>query len=166
MRRTPALIAVCASLGLVAAGCGGSGKSANTGTATTTTATTAAATPLTKAQYDRAMTAIGRSLAASMDSVSTAKSAKQAAADYKKVQARFRLAQKQLLAITPPPKVKAAHARLAKAVGDFADQLKPVIAKLAAGHIEAIGAIATLPAFKQLQAAAGEIVKAGYKINT
>ena len=148
----------CLLAGLLA-GCGG-GKSA------TTTTTTAAAPPLGKAAYVREMTRIGHGLSSDINAIGAPTTAKEAAAGLTKAQAQVLAAERELAAIVPPPAVKAAHLRLTRAVGDFAHELDPVIAELAGGHLTALGTLTTLPAFKQIALAAGQIVKAGYKINT
>ena len=41
-----------------------------------------------------------------------------------------------------------------------------MIAELQGGNLQALSTLTTLSAFKQITAAAGQIVKAGYKINS
>jgi hypothetical protein len=154
-----ALVLACLLAALLA-GCGG-GKGA-----TTSTTTTAAAVPLGKAAYVREMTRIGHGLSSDINAVGSPTSAKKAAASLTKAQAEVRAAERKLAAIVPPPAVKAAHLRLTRAVGNFARELDPVIAALAAGHLTALATLTSLPAFRQIATAAGQIVKAGYKINT
>ena len=162
--RVAALVAATALLCALAAGCGGGSKPATT--TTTTTQTTASGQALTKAVYVRKMRAIGRDLGESLNQVAAAQNVKQAAAAYRKVQAQLRLAQQELKAITPPAAVAREHARLTSAVGEFADQLGPIITTIANGDITAAGRVAKLSGYHQLQAAAAAITAAGYKIGT
>jgi hypothetical protein len=67
--------------------------------------------------------------------------------------------------ISPPADIKDAHENLTQAVSDFADQLGPIIDKLNSGDLSALAAVTTLKGFRDLQTAAGQITKAGYKIN-
>jgi hypothetical protein len=156
-----ALVLACLLAALLA-GCGGGSSS----TTTTTTTTTAAAVPLGKAAYVRAMTRIGHGLSSDINAIGSPTSAKVAAAGLTKAQAQVRAAERELAAIVPPRAVKAAHLRLTRAVANFAHELDPVIAELAGGRLTALSTLTSLPAFRQIATAAGEIVKAGYKINT
>jgi hypothetical protein len=79
---------------------------------------------------------------------------------------QLRLAQKEMEAITPPPAIAKQHARLARAVGEFADELDPIIAMIAHGDITAASRVAKLPGYHQLRSAAHAITAAGYKIGT
>jgi hypothetical protein len=173
-RPVAGLLAVAAAFGLFAGGCGGS-KTTTTTTTTTTTAgvttttTTTARTPPSanvggKAAYVAKMAAIGRSLGVALNNVEAAQSPKEAAAAYRKVQVQLRTAQKQLEAITPPAGIEKEHAALTKAVGEFADELGPIVAKIAGGNIDAAGGVSTLKGYVALRHAAAAIVAAGYKI--
>ena len=112
------------------------------------------------------MTRIGHGLSSDINAIGSPTSAKKAAASLTKAQAEVRAAERKLAAIVPPPAVKAAHLRLTRAVANFARELDPVIAELAGGRLTALATLTTLPAFRQIATAAGQIVKAGYKINT
>ena len=72
---------------------------------------------------------------------------------------------KKLEDITPPDNVKTAHEKLTKAVGEFADELDPIIDKLNDGNLAALGSVTTLKGFTDIQSAATAIGKAGYNIN-
>jgi len=137
-----------AALGLLVGGCGGSSPK-----------------PLSKADYVKQMQAIGRSLSTSINSVSTVTSPKQAATALTKVQGDLNAAADEMEKITPPDDIKDAHEKLTQAVSDFADELQPIIDKLDNGNLSALAGVTTLKAFKDLQAAAAQITKAGYKIN-
>jgi hypothetical protein len=194
LRRSVLLLSLAGAVALLAGGCGGSKKSststttpATTTAATTTTATTTTATtttgaattsasttttpakpsgpPLTKAAYDRQMSVIGRGISESLNTLNTAGDAKSAAVALTKVQEDLRNAQKQLEAIAPPKPVAADHAKLTQAVGDFADDLGPVIVKLHKGNFAALDSVVSLPSFVAIQTYAGAIEKAGYQIN-
>jgi hypothetical protein len=166
------LLAAAAALGLLAAGCGG-GSSTTSKTTTTAAATTTPAVSTTtppsahpggKAAYVAKMKAIGRHLGAALNDVEAAQTPKQAAAAYRNVQTQLRTAQKQLESITPPAGIEKEHAALAKAVGEFADELGPIISKIEGGNINAAGDVSKLKGYLALRTAAAAIVAAGYKI--
>ena len=74
---------------------------------------------------------------------------------------------KKIDAITPPKDVKDQHKQLSSAVGEFADELSPVIAKLKAGKetlTAGFTSVEALKGIKDIQSAAAAITKAGYKI--
>jgi hypothetical protein len=144
------MLVLLGALGLLGAGCGGGGGSQ----------------PLTKSEYVKQMTHIGRSLSTSISAVGSPTSASKAVDGLTKVQSDLRNAEKKLAAMTPPDAVKTAHENLTKAVGDFADELDPIIAKLKKGNLGALSAITNLKAFGEIQSSADAIVKAGYKINS
>jgi hypothetical protein len=165
-RRLVASAAALCALGLALAGCGGGSKTTATTTTTaaaTTTTVAASGTALSRGAYDQKMAAIGRGLANADNALAYAQTPKETVAAYLKLQARLRLAEKQLKAITPPSGIAKQHAALTKAVEDFADELGPIIRKVAAGHILA-GDVSKLPGVVELQAAAAAIQKAGYPI--
>jgi hypothetical protein len=138
------------ALALLVGGCGGGGKSEPT---------------LTKAQYVKQMTVIGRKLSSSINSVARVSKPKDAAAALTKVQENLKSAADQMKAINPPSDIKDEHEKLTQAVSDFADQLSPIIDKLNKGDMSALSQVTTLTAFRDLQNAATAITKAGYKIN-
>jgi predicted nucleic acid-binding Zn-ribbon protein len=146
------MLVLVGAVGLLVGGCGGGGGGGGS-------------EPLSKPEYVKQMTAIGRSLSTSISSLGAPSSAKEAATGLAKVQSELRDAEKQLQDITPPDDVKSAHEDLTKAVGDFADELDPIIEKLNSGNLKALSAVTTLKAFGEIQNAANAITKAGYKIN-
>ena len=148
MKRVIGLLALGAMVASMVAGCGGGGG----------------AKPLSKADYVAQMTAIGKSLSTSLNTMGSATDAKTAATSLVKVQTDLRAAVKKLDAITPPSDVKTAHEQLSKAVGEFADELGPVITKLKAGNLKALSSVTTLKGITDIQTAANAITKAGYKI--
>jgi hypothetical protein len=147
MRRVIAVLAIGAAVALLGVGCGGSGSKA-----------------LSKKDYVTQMTAIGKGLSTSLSTLGSATTAKTAATGLAQVQVDLRKAVKQIDAITPPDDVKTAHEQLAKAVGEFADELSPVITKLKKGNLQALTSVTTLKGVKDIQTAAAAITKAGYKI--
>jgi hypothetical protein len=147
MKRVLAVLALGAAAALLGTGCGGGGSKA-----------------LSKTDYVTQMTAIGKGLSTSLNTLGTATTAKTAATGLTQVQVDLRAAVKKIDAITPPADVKAAHEQLSKAVSEFADELDPIIAKLKGGNVQALTSIATLKGLKDIQAAAAAITKAGYKI--
>jgi hypothetical protein len=166
------LLACAAAFALLAAGCGGSSKNTTTTTTTagssTTTTTTSppSAHPGGKAAYVAKMRSIGRKLGESLNAVESAQTVKEAAAAYRKVQIQLRIAQKEMEAITPPPAIAKEHAALTKAVGEFADELGPIVTKIAGGDITAATKVSKLAGYLKLRAAAAAITAAGYKIGT
>jgi len=112
------------------------------------------------------MVVIGRGLANDLNPLAAAKSAHAAQLALAVLQRELAAADKELAAITPPPEVKADQAQLVAAVARFADELGPVIAKLAAGHVSALGSVYSLKGLLEIQAAARAITNAGYKINS
>jgi hypothetical protein len=121
--------------------------------------------PLSKADYVKQMKVIGQSLSTSINSIADVKTPKAAATALTKVQDDLNTAAGEMKKINPPADVKDAHEKLTQAVSDFADQLGPIIDKLNNGDLSALATVTTLKAFHDLQAAAGEITSAGYKIS-
>jgi hypothetical protein len=177
LKRTIGTLALIGAIALLAGGCGGK-KQASTGTRTTTTSATAATTSaagstqaasstggvLSHNAYDSQMATLGKVLGTSLGTLPAAANAKQAAIAAVKVQQEIRALAKRLQAINPPPKVKAAHAELTKAVNELADQLTPIIAKLQKGNFKALGGVTTLSSFDDIQTAVTKIETAGYTI--
>jgi hypothetical protein len=121
--------------------------------------------PLSKSEYVKQMKVIGQSLSTSINRIAGVTSAKDAATALTKVQGDLNDAAGQMKKISPPADIKDAHENLTQAVSDFADQLGPIIDKLNSGDLSALAAVTTLKGFRDLQTAAGQITKAGYKIN-
>jgi ABC-type glycerol-3-phosphate transport system substrate-binding protein len=169
MRRTIALLALVGAAALPAGGCGGGGGSSSSSSSTTTTTTASSTTtstsaaPLTKAVYARRMKAIGTDLTNSINGVNPSTAA-EAATSLVKVQADLRAAQRELAAMTPPADVVIAHRNLTAAVGEFADELDPVIAKLRAGKLAALQTVGQLAALQKIGTATAAIAAAGYNI--
>ena len=149
MRKAIAILALGSVVGLLAAGCGGGGGPK----------------PLSKADYVKQMTAIGKSLSTSIGTLGSVTTPSKAATALAKVQTDLRAAVKRLDAITPPADVKTAHQQLATAVSEFADELGPVITKLKAGNLSALSSVTSLKGLTDIQSAANAITKAGYKIS-
>jgi hypothetical protein len=148
-KRTGALLAIAAAAILLAAGCGGGGGGG---------------TPLSKQDYVKRMTTIGRSLSTSLSSVQSAKTATKAATALSSVQSDLRTAADRLDSINPPEAIKSQHASLVKAVRDFADELDPVIAKLKNGDLTALASVPTLKGVTEIQDASSAITSKGYNI--
>ena len=147
MNRVTALLVVVAATALLAAGCGGSSPE-----------------PLSKADYVSQVKAIGKDLSTSLNGIGSPKDSKTAATALTSVQSDLRDAVKKLEDITPPDNVKTAHENLTKAVGEFADELDPIIDKLNDGKLSALGSVTTLKGLTDIQSAATAIGKAGYNI--
>jgi soluble cytochrome b562 len=148
MNRVIALLTLVVATALLGAGCGGGGG----------------AKPLSKSDYVAQMTAIGKDLSTSLNTMGSATTAKTAATGLAKVQIDLRAAAKKIEAIKPPDDVKAAHEQLAKGVSDFADELDPIIVKVKGGNLSALTSLTSLKGLKDIQTAAAAITKAGYKI--
>ena len=67
--------------------------------------------------------------------------------------------------MTPPADVEDQHEKLTAAVGEFADELDPVIEKLKAGNLAALQTVGQMPALKKIGTATAAIAAAGYKIS-
>ena len=163
MRQAITMLLLVGATGLLAGGCGGSGKSSTT-TTTAAAATTIPAKPVTKLVYARRMVAIGTGLTNSINSVNPSTAA-EAATSLVKLQGDLRDAQKQLAALTPPADVAIPHRNLTAAVGEFADELAPVIVKLKAGKLAALQTVGQMPALQKIGTATAAITAAGYKIS-
>ena len=163
MRQAITMLLLVGATGLLAGGCGSSSKSSTT-TTTAAATTTVAAKPVTKLVYSRRMVAIGTDLTNSINSVNPSTAA-DAATSLVKLQADLRAAQKELAALTPPTDVAGPHQNLTAAVGEFADELDPVIVKLKAGKLAALQTVGQMPALKKIGTATAAISAAGYKIS-
>ena len=117
-----------------------------------------------QADYVSQVKAIGKDLSTSLNGIGSPKDAKTAATALTSVQSDLRDAVKKLEDITPPDNVKTAHENLTKAVGEFADELDPIIDKLNDGKLSALGSVTTLKGLTDIQSAATAIGKAGYNI--
>jgi len=137
---------VCALVVACLAGCGSGAKA------------------LSKADYDKQMTAIGKSFAADLNPLATANTAQEAQFALTKVQGELAAADKSLGAIRPPAPIKADHARLVAAMGEFGSELGSVIAKLKTGDMKALSSVGSLKGLKEIESAVQVIGKAGYKI--
>ena len=149
MKRVIALLALAGAVALVAAGCGGGGSK-----------------PLSKAEYEKQMGAIGQTLTDSLNALGTATSAAKAATSLKNIQTELRTAADKMEAITPPDDVKTEHAQLASGVREFGDQLDPVIKKLEGGNLPALAAVTSLTALAKIQKASTAINDKGYNIGS
>jgi hypothetical protein len=107
-------------------------------------------------------------VASGLDSVTndlyTPTDASSAASELATLQTALRKAASQLAAITPPPAVKAEHERLVRAVNALATGVTPVIAKLKAGNLSAVGAAFALRSAGDARRAIAAIDAAGYAI--
>src|SRR5579862_2819397 len=164
MRQAITMLLLVGATGLLAGGCGGGSKSSTTRTTAAAATTTVPAKPATKLVYSRRMIAIGTGLTNSINSVNPSTAA-DAATSLVKLQADLRAAQKELAALTPPADVAVPHKKLIAAVGEFADELDPVIVKLQAGKLAALQTVGQMPALKKIGTATAAISAAGYKIS-
>lgn len=159
--RRSALLALGAAVVLLLSACGGgSGKSGTT----TAAAASSSGQALGKAEYVTQMKVIGHSLSTVLNSLSAASTAPKAAAALTHLQVELRAAADKLQSITPPAAVASLHAQLTHAIRDFADELAPVITKLKAGHINALGTVTTLKGLQEIQTYSTAIANKGFKI--
>jgi hypothetical protein len=122
------------------------------------------AKPLSKAQYDKQMTAIGKSFGAALGQFGTPSTAHKAQVAATKLQSEIGTIDVTIGAITPPAPIKADHARLVAAIGEFKRELGPVIATLKTGDTAVLKSMSTLKGLKDVDSAVQAINKAGYSI--
>jgi hypothetical protein len=151
MRRVIALLALAGAVALVASGCGGGGGGNE---------------PLTKADYEQQMSAIGKSLTDSLNSLGTATSAAAAATVMKKLQAELEDAADKMNAITPPERVKTEHGQLVEGVRQFGEELGPIITKLEGGDLQAVAGVQSLAGVAAIQKASSAINGKGFNISS
>jgi len=150
MRRLIGLLALGGLLAVMASGCGGGSSK-----------------PLDKAAYEKQMRAVGADLTKSLNALTASTgSATKAAAALVALQTHLRTAEKELGSITPPVNVKTQHADLVTALGEFADELDPVITQLKAGKMTALNDIGTMKGLNDIETASNAIAAKGYKIGT
>jgi hypothetical protein len=150
MGRTTGMLLVVAATALLAGGCGGHSSGP----------------PLTKVQYVTQVAKVRQALVVSLGTLGSLNGASDAATALAKVQNEMRSAEKQLKAINPPASIASEHEKLTTGVGDFADELDPVIAKLKNGNIGALSQIPNLQGFNEIQSALEAISQAGYPISS
>jgi hypothetical protein len=119
---------------------------------------------LSDSGYIAQMKAIERQLSGVITTTAAATTAASAAAALATAQSDLRGAVKQLQAISPPAKAKAAHALLITAAGELTGELDPVIAQLKGGNLAALATVTSLKGFADLLKASAAFTKAGYKL--
>jgi hypothetical protein len=145
--------AVLGALAIVClVGCGGNGSKSS------------GPEPLSKAAYDRQMTAIGRSLGTAFAPVGAATTAQEAQAALSTVEGELTSLENKARRITPPTPLAADQALLVTAFGEIRSELNPLITKLKSGELQAVNSIASLKGIKDLATAVHAISKAGYNI--
>ena len=151
MRRGVQAVVLGFVLALLASGCGGGSSSS--------------AKPLDKADYVKQMQTIGLDLSNAVKTLAAAKTAPKATTALVKLQDDLRSSEKQLESMQPPPGVATQHQKLTKAIGDFADDLDPLIKKAKAGNIASLAStLGALPSLEQIETASSAIESKGYKI--
>jgi hypothetical protein len=164
LKRVNAVLVLAAAVALLAVGCGGGGSKAPAKTPAQVAHERAAALVKAKKTYIKQMTALGKSLSKSLNSLTGATTAKSEAAGLAKAQTDLRAAVKKLDTLSPPAKVKAAHEQLSTALGELADELDPVLAKAKGGKFQPLTSVMTLKGLKDIQTAAAAITAAGFDI--
>lgn len=123
------------------------------------------ATPLSKAQYRKQVTLIGKTFGTDVGLVSGATTVPAAALALAMLRSQLAVIDKQLNGITPPTAIKADNTRLVNAIREFENELGPVIAKLKSGAIKTISAIpSSFKGQSDIASAVAAINKAGYNI--
>lgn len=123
------------------------------------------ATPLSKAQYRKQVTLIGKTFGTDVGLVSAATTVPAAALALARLRAQLAVIAKQLNRITPPTAIKADNARLVNAIREFENELGPVIAKLKSGAIKTLSSIpSSFKGQSDIASAVAAIDKAGYNI--
>jgi hypothetical protein len=143
------LLAVAAVV-LLAGGCGGHSSGP----------------PLTKTQYITQVAKVRQGIVVALGTLGSLNGASDAADALAKVQDDMRTAEKQLKAINPPASIATEHEKLTTGVGDFADELDPVISKLKQGNLGALSQVPNLQGFTEIQSALEAISQAGYPISS
>jgi len=122
------------------------------------------AKPLSKAQYSKQVSVIGKTFGIDIAPVGATTTVHAAALALAKLQGELPVLDRKLRAITPPAAIKADHAGLVKAIGEFGSELGPVITKLKTGDMKALSSVGSLKGLKEIESAVQVIGKAGYKI--
>ena len=122
--------------------------------------------PLTKAEYEQQMSAIGKSLTDSLNSLGSATSADAAADLLKKLQGELEDAADEMDAISPPEKVQIEHGQLVDGVRAFGDELGPVITKLEGGYFQALASVQSLAGIAAIQKTSSAINGKGFDISS
>jgi hypothetical protein len=122
------------------------------------------AKPLSKAQYSKQVSVIGKTFGIDIAPVGASTTVHAAALALAKLQGELPVLDRKLRAITPPAAIKADHARLVKAIGEFGSELGPLIAKLRSGAIKTVSAIPAPKGQRDISNAVAAINKAGYNI--
>jgi hypothetical protein len=149
------LTVLLAAVALLAAGCGGGGKSA-----------TESNPPLTKQQYQAKLTQIESEIQKQLGGSSTSIDKMTDAQGASFVTALHTFASR-LQAVNPPPAVASLHRQLIQAVNDLADEFPGLLKKLR-GTKDPSAALTTLFGAKAIQEAlklGAEFKKAGYQLN-
>jgi hypothetical protein len=146
---TRVIAVLAAAVLLVAAGCGGGGDGGDT--------------PLTKAEYEQQMQAIGEDLSAALDT-SDASSASTAVTQVEEAQGTLREAADQMDEMTPPEDISTEHDQLVGGVRQFADDLDEVITALEGGDLQAVSTMMSLDSLQEIQSASAAITSKGYNI--
>ncbi len=144
------VLAMAVATALLAGGCGGHSSGP----------------PLTKVQYVTQVAKVRQGLVVSLGTLGSLNGASDAATALAKVQDDMRTAEEQLKAINPPAAIASEHEKLTTGVGDFADELDPVIEKLKDGDIGALSQVPNLQGFNEIQSALEAISQAGYPISS
>ncbi len=151
MRRVVALLALAGAVVLALTACGGGGDGGG-------------GTPLTKAEYEQQMQAIGQELSKALDTSSGATSAEEAASTVEGAQETLRESADKMDEMTPPEDIATEHDQLVDGVRAFADDLDGVIQALEDGDMQALTSMMSLDSIQQIQTASAAITSKGYDI--
>lgn len=164
MKRVIAVFTLVAAVALLAIGCGGGGSKTPAKTPAQVAREKAATLVQAKKTYIAQMTAVGKSLSKSINSLTGATTAKSEALGLAKAQQDLRAAAKKLDSLAPPAKAKTAHKQLSSALSELADELDPVLAKAKKGKFQPLTSITALKGLQDIQTAAAAITAAGFNI--
>jgi hypothetical protein len=155
MRRAALLLTV-----LLLAACGGGGGGGDT------RASQPVGPPLTKAQYESQLQAIGKDISSRLGSTlsSTKKNSKKAVDQGVRGLRRFA---DELAKINPPPEIAQLHRDLIAGTREFADELPDLIARLDKTNeaSEALTIVFSSKSFQKLAKVQQELKKRGYKFD-
>ena len=114
--------------------------------------------------YVREVNAVASSLDSVTNDLYTPSDPSSAAQELRTVQTALEQAQRQLAAIEPPAAIRADHEQLVRAIGELANGVGPLIARLQAGNDPGAGLASSLRGAADARRAIAAIRAAGYEI--
>jgi hypothetical protein len=117
-----------------------------------------------KSKYVTKMRSAGLDYGGVVDNLARTQTAEAAAILTSQLQETLRKEVGLMEAIPPLPGVRSEHAALVRAVGDFADELDAVIARLKKGDKAAVGELRSLRGLGEIRTALAAFTSKGYDI--